>query len=119
MSDNLETPGASGQAGSKQDPSRPLSSSISIVPSAPPRLVQPASLATFMVHEGGIHRLLENLFEASGLTQEALGKRIGCGKPNVNQILNSNRPGMTLQLFLRVAEACGAKVWIDFPKERR
>lgn len=89
--------------------------SISIVPARPPRVSQPTSLASVILRDAGIIRLLEDLVAATGMTQDKLAHRIGMKQQTFNQYMTGRVANPSLRQFIRIAEACGARVWVEFP----
>ena len=70
--------------------------------------------------EGGdksVHKLLQDMRLASGLSLRALAERMGIQRGSLNQYFWQRRGGGSSRLswFLRFAEACGCKVWLTFP----
>ena len=88
--------------------------------SGPQPSVERRSKRVVYTVEGGdksVHRLLQDMRAASGLSLRALAERMGIQRGSLNQYFWQRRGGGSSRLswFLRFAEACGCKVWLTFP----
>lgn len=85
-------------------------------PVAPP----PASYLTPLVcDERVIARLLDHLLSKAGLTVPEAARRLGIHPNSVRQYLYGQRTRPSLQWFVRFADLCGARLYIEFPPKGR
>lgn len=62
---------------------------------------------------------IEARMETAGVSRAELARRLGVGPPRVTRILDSDTPGMKLDLIERIAEALGLELQVRFVKRRR
>lgn len=75
-------------------------------------------LTPLICDERVIDRLLETLISRSGLSVSELARRLGVTTNAIRQYARGRRTRPSLIWFLRLAELCGARVTIEFPKYR-
>lgn len=91
---------------------------FSVVPSssAVPTFRSTSSLTPLVCDERVIARLLEALISRSNMSLGAVAQRLGVTPNAIRQYLKGRRNKPSLLWFVRLAEVCGAKVSIEFPK---
>lgn len=75
-----------------------------------------SSLTPLVCDERAIARLLETLLSRGGLTIGEASRRMGVTTNTIRQYLRGRRNKPSLIWFIRLADLCGAKVTIEFPK---
>lgn len=92
-----------------------------VVPSsnAFPAFRSSSSLTPLICDERAIAKLLETLIYRSGKTPAAIAAHLGITTNAVRQYLHGRRNRPSLLWFVRLAEICGAKVTIEFPRVRK
>lgn len=93
----------------------------SIYPVVPSSAIQPTfrqhtSLTPLVCDERAIAKLLETLISRSGKSLGVLSDSLGVTRNAVRQYIRGRRNKPSLIWFVRLAEACGARVSIEFPK---
>lgn len=79
----------------------------------------PLSSLTPVICDGRvISRLLETLLHRAGLTPAAAARALGVRPQAVQQYLGGRRTKPSLLWFVKLAEVCGARVYVEFPKRR-
>jgi predicted transcriptional regulator len=66
-----------------------------------------------------ISRLLETVLYRAGITQKEAADRLGINPATIRQYIGarSTRPG--LRWFVKFVEACGGRVYLQFPERGR
>ncbi len=59
--------------------------------------------------------LLRELITRGGFTVQQFSRRLGCRPENIYQYLSGRRNNMRLATFLTYVEACGARLYVEFP----
>ncbi len=75
--------------------------------------------------QASLHHLINELLEHSGLTQDQVGKGMGCNNGKriaqvkyAHKIRNAKgRAKPSFEWFLKLIHVCGAQCWIEFPSE--
>jgi DNA-binding XRE family transcriptional regulator len=95
-----------------------LDSVPSIVPSfSSIKTYSPSSyLSPVVCDDRAITGLLETLMHKAGLTTAEMARRMGITRPGVIQYLAGRRTRPSLKWFVRFAELCGARVYVEWPK---
>jgi DNA-binding XRE family transcriptional regulator len=97
-------------------PSFPMPEVIGLPPalvwSPTPREVPPTELT--LDRESQSIKLINLLFERSGMSQAEIARRIGIKPQSINQYMKQHRTA-TFLWVVRLAQVCGAKVSIEFP----
>lgn len=62
--------------------------------------------------------LLGRILQRSGLTVAELSRRMGFHDETVRQYFTGRRQRPSLLWFLKVAELCGCRVFLEFPTRR-
>lgn len=104
----LASPGAA-----EHFPHVPLPSTSSI-----PTFHSTSTLTPLVCDERAISRLLELILIRGGLSINEAARRLDVAPSSVRQYIRGRRKRPSLQWFIRLAELCGAKVVIEFPKGR-
>lgn len=86
--------------------------------SAIPAFRASSSLTPVLCDERAIGRLLETLISRGGISIGEASRRLGVTTNTVRQYLAGRRSRPSLLWFVRLAEACGAKVTVEFPGRR-
>lgn len=82
-------------------------------PSSSVRDTTPLTAVT--ADEESIIALIDQLLNRSGLSQRELSKRIGIDERNLSQYRHFRRRRPSVWWLARLATACGARLWIEWP----
>lgn len=82
-----------------------------------PSLYSPAKPTTSVVlpDDRVVNSLIEQLLNRAGLPEAELARRLGIKRQSLNQYKISRRRRPSVQWLARLAEACGARLLIEFP----
>jgi transcriptional regulator with XRE-family HTH domain len=73
------------------------------------------SLTPLVLDERAIARLLELMLDRAGLTISEVARRLGVSPQAVRQYIHGRRRPSLLQV-LKIAETCGARLLIEYPR---
>lgn len=92
----------------------------SIVPASQSLPVFKASqtITPVVCDQRAIARLLETIIHKSGLSIHDVAKRLGVTTNTIRQYLHGRRTRPSVQWLVRLAEACGARLVVEFPGSR-
>lgn len=107
--DPADSPGAGPPADGSLFPVIPSSSAL-------PSFRSHTPLTPLVCDERVIARLLETLISRSGKSLGLLAQELGVTPNAVRQYVRGRRSRPSLIWFIRLAELCGAKVSIEFPR---
>jgi transcriptional regulator with XRE-family HTH domain len=65
-----------------------------------------------------ITRLLETIISRSGMNLAEVARKMGVTPNSIRQYTRGRRNRPSLQWMVRLAEVCGAKLSIEFPRVR-
>jgi predicted XRE-type DNA-binding protein len=102
------------QASSKPPLMDPTSQIVPLPSSATPTHNRP-SLAAVIADDRAIMSLIEQLLDRSGLPQTEIARRLGIRKQSLNQYRHLRRKRPSIQWIARLADACGARLFVEFP----
>ncbi len=66
--------------------------------------------------EASVNALIEQLIQRSGLSQGELCRRIGIDPRGLSQYRHRRRQRPSIWWMARLATACGARFWIEWPQ---
>lgn len=114
----VSDPGAPAEPLADEQPSQagPL---FSVSPSAfsIPTSSNLTSLTPLVNDQRAILRLLELILSKADINVPELARRLGVADNCIRQYVSGRRSKPSLQTFLRIAEAAGCKVMIQFPQK--
>ena len=82
-----------------------------LIPSSPDPTTRQVSV---VADERAMLYLIDQLILSSGLTQSEIARRLGIRLQSLNQYRRRKRPGVIW--LAKLAEACGGRVVVEFPK---
>jgi hypothetical protein len=116
----MDTPRTPPEALSELELDADHSGSLSVLPL---RQTNPLRVTTSLhplIHdERAVARLLEELLQKGGLTISGASRALGISAQTLRQYVHGPRRSPSLRWFLKLAEACGARVLIEFPSGDR
>lgn len=77
-----------------------------------------ATLTPLVCDERAISRLLEVILSRGGLTMKEAADRLGVSSNTIRQYVHGRRSKPSLIWFVKLANLCGARVVLEFPKDR-
>lgn len=83
-----------------------------------PLFASHSSLTPVVCDDRAIKVLLEALIERSGLSRAEICRRLGTTTNSLRQYLRGRRSKPSLKWFVRLAEACGARVTVELPTRK-
>jgi len=104
------------QTDNEGDAQSPQSPAIVPTSATIPSFKSTSSLTPLVCDERVITRLLETLISRSGMSIAGAAQRMGVKDASLRQYMRGRRSRPSLQWFIRLAEVCGAKVSIEFPR---
>lgn len=114
MNDQTASPGEStSDKDSQTILGRPFLIPIQLTSAAIP----PTTLTSVVLDDHGISKLLGNLIKHAGLTPVQFADQLGISRQAINTYLCGARPNPTMKTLVRLLEALGAKIIIEFPKK--
>lgn len=81
--------------------------------------IPPTTLTSVVLDDQGIPKLLGNLIKNAGLTPVQFADQLGVSRQAINTYLCGARPNPTMRTLVRLLEALGAKIIIEFPRKDR
>ena len=86
-----------------------------MIPLLTPSRPDPATATAAVVPDDrAVVYLIDQLIVKSGLSQSEISRRLGIKLQSLNQYKRRKRPGLVW--FTKLAEACGGRVVVEFPK---
>lgn len=87
-----------------------------VVPvSAPLATARSTTLTPLVLDERAIARLLALMLDRGGLTISECARRLGITPQGIRQYIHGRRRPSLLQV-LKIAEACGSRLLVEFPR---
>lgn len=74
-----------------------------------------SNLAAVVLDDTAIAKLIDSLLTRAGLSQAEVCRRLGITPSSFNQYRLGRRVRPSLWWVVRLAEVCGAKVWVEYP----
>ena len=87
------------------------------MPTPIPSSSQPtqSSVAVVLNDDRAVMQLIELLLDRAGLSQAEVASRLGIRRQSLNQYRWLRRKRPSIQWFTKLAQACGARIIIEFP----
>jgi predicted transcriptional regulator len=93
----------------------PLEAPFVIPVSSPLPTSRSTTLTPLVLDERAIARLLALMLDRGGLTVSECARRLGITPQGIRQYIHGRRRPSLLQV-LKIAETCGARILVEFPR---